>query len=112
MSEFEGKTYYRYMSRAEAEAVGETGFLRGGRGAGFEETYWTDEVYASAPEAKARLALRSLPELRVAFRIVNTPALLLDSVRVSPSEREPGGGTEWMTLDAVEVEVTGIEDLD
>jgi hypothetical protein len=112
MSGIEGQTYCRYMSRAEADAVERTGFLRGGRGSGFEETYWTNEIYASAAEAKSRLALRRPPEVRVAFRITNAPALLLDGARVSPSEDEPGGGIEWMTLDAVEVEVIDVEDLD
>lgn len=108
----EEKTFYRYMSEGEVEAVRRTGLLRGGRGAGFEETYWTDELYNSAFEAKAQLALQRPPEVRVAFRITNTPRLLLEGTEVAPGAGEMGGGTEWMSVDAVEVEVRDIEDLD
>ena len=101
----EEKIYYRYMSRREADAVEKTGMLRGGRGAGVDETYWTDEIYGSAREAKARLSLGRQPEVRVAFTIRNTPRLLNEGAQVEPDEGEPGGGTEWSTLDAVEVEV-------
>lgn len=51
--------FYRYMSEAEAEAVGKTGLLRGGRPG---RTYWTDRRYESAREAKSLLALRARPE--------------------------------------------------
>lgn len=108
----QGRTFYRYMSRQEADAVGKTGMLRGGRGAGVEETYWTDQLYDSAREAKARLSLGRLPEVRVAFTIRNTPRLLNEGAPVEPDEGEPGGGTEWSTLDAVEVEVIVYEDID
>lgn len=112
MSQLYETTYYRYMSRAELEAVQKTGRLRGGRGAGFEETYWTDEFFTSALEAKSRLALLRPPEVRVAFRIINAPTLLFEGAEVRPGAGEPGGGTEWMSLDAVEVEVRDIENLD
>lgn len=105
----EGKTFYRYASRAEAEAVLETGLLRGGRPG---STYWTDERYESAADAKGLLALGDLPEVRLAFRIRNAPGLVVDGLEVEPDEGEPGGGTEWMTLDAVEVEVMAIDQLD
>lgn len=108
----EEKIYYRYMSRREADAVEKTGMLRGGRGAGVEETYWTDGLYGSAREAKARLSLGRPPEVRVAFTIRNTPRLLEEGAQVEPDEGEPGGGTEWSTLDAVEVEVIAYEDID
>jgi hypothetical protein len=31
---------------------------------------------------------------------------------VEPSNDEPGGGTEWMTLEAVEVEVIAVDNLE
>lgn len=109
-----GRVFYRYMSDYERRIVEETRMLRGGRNAGVEETYWTDELYASAAEAKARLALRYVPERRVAFRIRNAQALRmeLEGSEVEPHEGEPGGGREWMTYDAVDVEVIEVEDLD
>ena len=101
------EVFYRYMSDAERKVVEETGMLRGGRGAGREASYWTDEVYDSAALAKARLALGRPPEVRLAFRITSGPRLVIDGERVLPHEGEPGGALEWMTTDAVEVEVIG-----
>ncbi len=97
------------MSRAEAEAVGETGFLRGGWPG---ETYWTDQRYESAVEAGARLALRRPPEVRMTFIILSGPKLERDGARVRPAYDEPGGGTEWTTLELVEVEVIEVEPVD
>lgn len=102
-----GKGFYRYMSWAEA--IRATGFLRGKRPG---ETYWTDEWYESAEEAKQLLALKVRPGVRIEFRILNESELLRDGDRVEPGEDEPGGGTEWMTLEPVEVEVIEVEPLD
>ena len=54
----EEKIYYRYMSEKEAGVVEEEGLLRGGRPG---QTYWTDERYGTAAEAKSRLALKAPP---------------------------------------------------
>lgn len=97
------------MSRTQSEAVGETGFLRGRRPG---ETYWTDRRYESAVETRALLALRRPPEMRMAFIILGDPKLERDGAMVRPAYDEPGGGTEWMTLESVEVEVTEIEPID
>lgn len=97
------------MSEAEAEAVGKTGLLRGGRPG---RTYWTDRRYERAREAKSLLALRARPEVRMEFRIINKPRLAVEGNRVKPAEDEPGGGVEWMTLDAVEVEVIRVDPVD
>ena len=107
-----GEVFYRYMSDKERKVVEDTGMLRGGRGAGLEETHWTDEVYWSAAEAQARLALGDPPEVRLAFRIVGEPVLLKDGQAVAPDGDQPGGGTEWMTREIVEVEVIGYANLD
>lgn len=76
-----GRVFYRYMSRAEVEAVVRTGKLRGGRPG---RTYWTTDLYERATEAKGRLALERLPEARLEFRITNEPGLLLAGTRVEP----------------------------
>lgn len=102
-------TFYRYMSRAEAEAIRSTGLLRGGRPG---RKYWSDTRYHGAAEAKALLALEYYPEVRLAFRITNNPELLREGTPVEPDNREPGGGTEWMALDPVEVEVIDVDNLE
>ena len=81
-----GLVFYRYMSQAEVEAVVRTGKLRGGRPG---RTYWATDLYESATEAKSRLALEHLPEVRLEFRITNEPGLLLAGTRVEPDEDEP-----------------------
>ena len=97
------------MSRREAEAVRRTGILRGGRPG---RTYWADETYEGADEAKGRLALDEPPEVRLAFRITNEPKLELQGSPVRPDAGEPGGGTEWMTRERVRVEVVSIDNLE
>jgi RHS repeat-associated protein len=54
------KSLYRNMSKAEADAVKESGLLRGGREG---ETYWTDSKYKSSGKAKDRLSLEDKPGL-------------------------------------------------
>lgn len=109
MTRIEGATFYRYMSRAEAEAVERTGFLKGGRPG---RTYWTDEYFERAEEAQGRLALKLRPQVRLAFRITNDPKLVLEGTRVRPKDEQAGGGTEWMTIERVEVEVIGVDNLE
>lgn len=106
---FAGRTFYRYVGEREVSAIEETGMLRGGRGAGRETTFWTDERYDSAEEAQRRLALRVAPDARVAFRIRGEPGLVLEDAEVEPDGSNTGGGREWMTLDAVEVEVISVD---
>lgn len=108
MSEFEGKTYYRYMSRAEAEAVGETGFLRGGIPG---EVFFTEDLYDRADEAKSRLALKVRPQVRLRFRIVGEVAFIRAGSEVESAFGEPGGGSEHLTFDRVEVEVRSVDNL-
>lgn len=102
----EGRMFYRYVSRAEAEAVLRTGYLRGGRPG---RTYWTTDLYGSPTEAKNRLALEYLPEARLEFRITSEPELLLAGTRVEPDENEPGGGTEYLSEESIEVEVVSVD---
>jgi len=85
-----GRIFYRYVGDGEVRAIEETGMLRGGRGAGEEATYWTDERYDSSEEAQRRLSLRSAPDARVAFRIKNEPDLMLEGAEVEPDGFNPG----------------------
>ena len=103
-----GREFYRYMSREEARAVRESGYLRGGRAG---RTYWTEDLYEEADEAKRRLALSNAPRVRMRFRICNEPDLDLEGSRVRPTEGESGGGTEWMSQKRVEVEVISVDQL-
>lgn len=109
MEELHRKTFYRYMSEGEAEAVRRSGLLRGGRRG---RTYWTTDLYEGAGSAKNRLALAYQPEARVRFRITNAPTLLLSDSPVAPDAGEPGGGTEYMSEDTVEVEVLAVDYLE
>lgn len=93
----------------EAEAVLRTGKLRGGRPG---RTYWTEDRYESAREAKRQLALVTLPEVRMRFTIKNDPHLQRAGDIVEPSDDEPGGGTEWITLEPIEVEVIAVDNLE
>ncbi len=103
------KTFYRYMSRAELRAIEETSMLRGGiRG----RTHWSTDRYATAREAKSRLALGRLPEIRVEFRITNEPHLIREGDAVEPAMEEPGGGTEYLTTEQVYVEVVRVDNLE
>ena len=103
------RSFYRYMSRAELQAVEETGMLRGGLPG---RTYWTTDFYASAREAKSRLALNRSPEIRIEFRITNEPPLARAAGLVEPFMAESGGGREYMTTEQVTVEVIRVDNLD
>ncbi len=103
------EVFYRYVGEKEIEAIEETGLLRGGRRG---STFWTRDVYGSAAEAKARLALdEPPPAFRVAFRIRNAPTIRRRGDPVLPAAGEPGGGTEWESPDQVEVEVIDVVEL-
>ncbi len=100
------KPLYRSMSRAEADAVLETGKLRGGWEG---ETYFTDSRFGSADKAQDRLSLPSRPEVQMEFRIKNNPSMVRDGARVDPANGGGGGGREYMTTDPVEVEVINVQ---
>ncbi len=53
--------------------------------------------------------MKQRPQVRTEFRITNEPRLILDGARVKAIDDEPGGGIEYMTLDAVEVEVIRVD---
>jgi len=109
MTSLREKVFYRYMSRAESEAVEQSGLLRGGRPG---RTYWTTDRYESAREAMGRLALENEPEIRLEFRITNEPELAVEGATVAPDEAEPGRGTEYMSEQSVEVEVGRVDYLE
>jgi RHS repeat-associated protein len=100
------KPLYRNMSAAEAQAVRETGLLRGGRPG---ETYWTDSRFRSAATAQDRLSLPGKPEVQMEFQLKNSPLLERPGTRVDAKYGGPGGGREYMSLDQVEVEVVNVQ---
>jgi RHS repeat-associated protein len=101
-----GKPLYRSMSQAEANAVRETGMLRGGRAG---ETYWTDSKFRSADRAQDRLSLPERPEVQMEFRLQSSPAMSRNGTRVAPDYGGRGGGREYMSTDPVEVEVINVQ---
>ena len=106
------RTFYRYVSREELEVIRSTGKLRGGKGAGLERTYWTEDLYRSAAQARDLLALSQAPHYRVAFIITNDPEVSIRGDTVEETPYRPGGGTEWMSWQAVEVELIEEVELD
>ncbi len=100
------KPLYRYMSRAEANAIRETGLLRGGRAG---ETFWTDSRFTSAARAESRLSLGSAPEVRMEFRLKSNPTLERAGTRVQPANGGTGLGREYSTFDRVEVEIINVQ---
>ncbi len=96
------KSYFRSMSKAEADAIGKTGKLRGGRPG---EAFFTDTTYSTAEEAQNALALPDTPEVQMEFRVTNNPSMERLASVVKPDFGFPGGGLEYMTMDSVEVEI-------
>lgn len=94
------------MSKAEAEAVKQTGKLRGGNPG---ETFFTDSRFRSGARAQDRLSLPQRPEVQMEFRIKNNPTLLKKGTRVTPDYGRRGGGREFMTTDPVRVGVINIQ---
>ena len=101
-----GKTFFRSMSKTEAEAIMKSGKLRGGRPG---ETFFTDSKFKSADKAQKRLALPQKPEVQMEFTIKNSPKLERNGSKVTPAFGQQGGGKEYMTTDIVEVEVINVQ---
>ena len=78
--------FCRYCSRAELEAIQETGYLRGGR---LGETYFTTDNYSSALRAQEKLSLKNTPEIKVTFSILNSPTIF-GPRSVFPDNGQPG----------------------
>jgi hypothetical protein len=51
-----GRVFYRYVSEEEVRVIEQTGMLRGGRGAGVDATFFTEDIYATAGEGAALAA--------------------------------------------------------
>ena len=100
------KTYYRNMSKKEAQAVKESGKLRGGRSG---ETFFTDSRFKTGEKAKDRLSLPEKPEVQMEFEIKNKPKLEKNGVKVEPEFGGRGGGKEYMTKDPVKVEIKNVQ---
>lgn len=109
----QGRSFYRYMSQAEAQTVQSSGVLRGFRAVnGRSETYFTEDHYNSASEAQSRLALEQAPQVRVRFRVANNPRMDRANAAVSADYGQRGGGTQWSTREVVRVEAIEITRLD
>lgn len=104
------KEFYRYISMRELGIIKKTGLLRGGRSAGEDQTFWTEDLYRDRYQAQARLALRTAPEVRVRFTIKSEPNLERRGGVVVPDGGQPGGGTEWSSYEAVEVNLPLLEE--
>lgn len=100
------KTFYRSMSKAEAEAIKETKLLRGGREG---ETFFTDSRFRTAERAKDRLSLKDRPEVQMEFKIKNNPKLELNGTKVEPKYGGRGKGKEFMTEESVEVDIINVQ---
>ena len=100
------KIFYRSMSRAEADAVTDTGILRGGRPG---DTFFTDSRFRTASRAQNRLSLPSTPEVQMEFKLTNNPNMIRNGTRVTPAYGGIGGGREFMTTDPVSVEVINVQ---
>ena len=103
-----GINAFRYMNKAELQAIQKTGLLRGGR---VGETFFTKDLYKSAIHAQQRLALPSVPTLRVEFQILNNPTLLRSGTKIQSAFGMSGGGAEFMTLDPVKIKLINWQPL-
>ena len=88
----------RWMSKAELEATGNTGLLRGGRDG---KHYVTDAANRSARRARQRLALKDTPEVRVTMEVPGDT--FTPPARVQPKDYMPGGGMERSAVGKVPV---------
>jgi hypothetical protein len=103
-----GSTIYRYGSEAEVQAIKETGALRGGNPG---PTYFTEDLYNTSKTAQKNLALKNPPEVRIKATITNEPKLSLDGTKVQPASGQPGGGTEIMSMERVNVKIENVKKL-
>jgi len=101
------RTFSRFMSEAELEAVRETGLLRGGRPG---RTYFTTNKYRTVSSATEKLSLPDPAELRVDFKIKNAPNIS-GPEEVSGKFGRTGGGIQYYTDDPVQVEIIRIRRL-
>jgi len=103
------RTFFRNMSRGEAQAVRNTGKLRGGNQG---DTFFTDQRFRTGDRgarAQDRLSLPQRPEVQMEFRIRNNPNLQRNGTRVTPANGGRGGGREFMTTDPVDVEIINVQ---
>jgi len=92
------------MTDAELRATEATGLLRGGR----EGTHYvTDAANISAIRARARLSLKSTPEVRVTLEVPEGKFSL--PTRVDPLHNMPGGGMERMAEGPISVKIIKVD---
>ncbi len=101
------KTFSRFMTKSEAKAVKNTGYLRGGREG---ETFFTTNKYQKARTVKSKLSLEDAPEVRMDFKIKNQPNI--NEPRIAdPKYNETGGGIELFSKDKIKVDIIRKRDL-
>ena len=94
------------MSKTEADAVKDTGKLRGGIEG---ETFFTDSRFKTKEKAQKRLSLEKEPEVQMEFRVKNDPKMELNGTKVKPDYGQVGKGKEFMTNQPVEVEIINVQ---
>jgi hypothetical protein len=99
---------YRYVTNGEVNAIDETGILRGGRPG---ETFLTTDRYSSGSAAQSNLSLETTPTHRVKFEVINNPIFEKVNTKVAPAYNQPGGGTEIVTPNQVQVKVIYVKRL-
>ena len=74
-AEHKATTGYRYVGRAEANAIRETGSIpRVGADKQPKNIFFSNERFSTGAEAKQALSLKSTPEFRVEFNLSQAPA--------------------------------------
>jgi hypothetical protein len=100
-------TFCRYCSEKELKAIRKNDLLRGGREG---ETFFTTDNYNTVKEAQEYLSLKTPPEIKVEFSIVNSPTIIGPAI-VKPKFGQPGGGIEYSTFDPVRVIIRSVQTL-
>ncbi|NCT22143.1 hypothetical protein GW781_13450 [bacterium] len=105
----DASTFIRYMSEAELKVVQNSGMLRGGSAG---PTYWTagTEVFETVGGATSRLALKTPPDIGVAFQIINRPDVI-GPEPVEPLFSHLGGGIQYVAYSQVAVNILSTWDL-
>ena len=100
------ETVQRWMSKAELEAIRNTGLIRGGREG---KHFVTDAANRSARRARQRLALEDTPGVRVTMEVPGDT--FTPPTRVQPGRHNgmPGGGMERWAEGQVPVTITRVD---
>ncbi|MFH0343774.1 MAG: RHS repeat domain-containing protein [Chromatiales bacterium] len=98
----------RAMSRAELNAIQNTGFLSRGERAG--DHFVSDTVNSSANRARQRLALPQTPEVRATLEVPS--GVFSKPTKVGPGYNMPGGGMERTAPGKVDIPARVVDVLE